>query len=195
LTPQAKGRVERTFQTQQDRLVKALRLKGLSDIESGNKFLASCQEKHNLRFGVPPADTVDGHLAYEGTADELALICAPHEWRVLSKELVLSYKRQRYVIQTGGRPRYAVKGAKVEVAAYPGGRVELWYGQENLPYEILDPAQAVVDPADEKTLNARIDEALKKRRRWSKSRPAQKQPWRRPLKLAARLGAGQLPRP
>ena len=38
-TPQAKGRVERANQTLQDRLVKELRLAGISDIDAANAFL------------------------------------------------------------------------------------------------------------------------------------------------------------
>ena len=38
-TPQAKGRVERLFGTLQDRLVKEMRLKNISDIETANSFL------------------------------------------------------------------------------------------------------------------------------------------------------------
>ena len=38
-SPQAKGRVERMNGVLQDRLVKALRLAGISDLESANRFL------------------------------------------------------------------------------------------------------------------------------------------------------------
>ena len=38
-SPQAKGRVERSFKTHQDRLVKELRLAGISALEAGNNFL------------------------------------------------------------------------------------------------------------------------------------------------------------
>ena len=38
-TPQAKGRVERANQTLQDRLVKEMRLQGISDIETANAWL------------------------------------------------------------------------------------------------------------------------------------------------------------
>lgn len=41
---QAKGRVERANRTQQDRLVKELRLAGISDIDAANAFLPSITE-------------------------------------------------------------------------------------------------------------------------------------------------------
>ncbi len=58
---QAKGRVERMNGTLQDRLVKELRLKGISDIKNGNAYLPEFIEDHNRRFSVVPLSEVDGH--------------------------------------------------------------------------------------------------------------------------------------
>ncbi len=51
-TPQANGRVERANQTLQDRLVQALRLRGLSDLESANADLPAFIADFNPRFAV-----------------------------------------------------------------------------------------------------------------------------------------------
>lgn len=53
---QAKGRVERTWGTLQDRLVTELRLAGTCDRVSANRVLASFLPRYNRRFAVPPAD-------------------------------------------------------------------------------------------------------------------------------------------
>ena len=61
-SPQAKGRVERSFETHQDRLVKELRLAGISDKERANQFLWKVYfPAHNIRFAVPPANSTDAH--------------------------------------------------------------------------------------------------------------------------------------
>ncbi len=61
-SPQAKGRVERGFDTHQDRLVKELRLAGISSMEAGNAFLRNFYiDDHNKRFAVPPARPTDVH--------------------------------------------------------------------------------------------------------------------------------------
>jgi hypothetical protein len=49
-SPQAKGRVERANQTLQDRLVKEMRLQGISDIETANAWLPTFIEAYNNRF-------------------------------------------------------------------------------------------------------------------------------------------------
>lgn len=58
---QAKGRVERANQTLQDRLVKELRLAGISDIDAANGFLPGFIEDYNARFGKPPRIDKDLH--------------------------------------------------------------------------------------------------------------------------------------
>ena len=57
----AKGRIERSFKTDQDRLVKEMRLAGIKNIEEANKFLKSYWPKHNKRFAVKPIKDVDIH--------------------------------------------------------------------------------------------------------------------------------------
>ena len=52
-SPQAKGRIERLFNTLQDRLVKEMRLEGISTIEEANAFLVSYLPRYNRRFAVP----------------------------------------------------------------------------------------------------------------------------------------------
>jgi transposase len=54
-SPQAKGRVERLWQTLQDRLVKALRQAGAATLEQANQLLATYLPKFNQRFKVAPA--------------------------------------------------------------------------------------------------------------------------------------------
>jgi hypothetical protein len=58
-SPQAKGRVERAFGTLQDRLVKELRLAGISTIAAANAWLAGFIITHNGRFGRVPANAKD----------------------------------------------------------------------------------------------------------------------------------------
>ena len=62
-SPQAKGRVERANQTLQDRLVKELRLRNISTIEEGNRYLEEFFCKHNEKFMMNPKKEIDLHQA------------------------------------------------------------------------------------------------------------------------------------
>ena len=193
MTPQAKGRVERLFQTLQDRLVKAMRLAGIDDMAGANAFLPGYLSEHNRRFSVVPIDSESAHQVYPGSALELSRICAHHHRRKLSKELILSFNKQRYILQTGGAPRYALRGKEVTVVSYADGRVEVLHGNELLAVKVFDEPKPAPLPADEKTINARVDDVLKKR--WNeKSRPAPTHPWRR-YPVAPGSWSGQLAGP
>ncbi|MFN4148734.1 MAG: hypothetical protein ACK4E4_04200, partial [Rhodocyclaceae bacterium] len=149
---------------------------------------------HNARFALAPLDPEDAHRPYEGTAIELARICAMHHARTLSKDLVVSFRRQRYIVQTHGAPRYVLRGKKIDVVVYADGRIELVAGEQLLPYKVFDPAQDIPLPVDDKTLNARVDAVLKARHPKEKWRPAPDHPWRR-YPAAPPSGAGPLASP
>jgi len=61
-SPQAKGRIERSFNTLQDRLVKELRLAGIQTMDAANRFLHERYlPAHNASFSRPPASPADAH--------------------------------------------------------------------------------------------------------------------------------------
>lgn len=60
-SPQAKGRVERSFSTFQDRLVKELHRHNISSIKDANAFLEKFLINHNERFSIKPAKSIDLH--------------------------------------------------------------------------------------------------------------------------------------
>lgn len=61
-SPQAKGRVERLFGTLQDRLVKEMRLRGITTRDEANAFLEEYLSVFNRRFRVVPANQTDVHV-------------------------------------------------------------------------------------------------------------------------------------
>lgn len=164
-SPQAKGRVERVFQTLQDRLVKALRLARISTIEAANAWLPGYLAKHNARFVRLAADGTNAHRAYAGQADDLARICAHHYERVLSKTLTCQFKGRLLVILTQrDQPRYALRAQRVKVMEHLGGKLELLWGAEALPFKTFERHQhlSASRVADDKLLNARVDAVLSK---------------------------------
>ncbi len=66
-SPQAKGRVERANETLQDRLVKEMRLLGISNYEQANQYLPAFILDYNRRFAVMPASSLDFHRPLDAT--------------------------------------------------------------------------------------------------------------------------------
>ena len=164
-SPQAKGRVERVFQTLQDRLVKALRLAAISTIEAANAWLPGYLSKHNARFEHPAADSTDAHRAFDDGDQNLARICAHHYARVLSKTLTCRFKGQLLVLITRvEQPRYALRSQTIKIIEHLNGEIEILWGTEVLPFKAFDQHQHLSMPrvADDKLLNARVDDVLVK---------------------------------
>lgn len=84
----AKGRVERSFGTLQDRLVKELRLANIATLEAATAFLPGFLEAHNARFGKPPFDAADAHRPLQ---ENVAIedVFAGKEERTVSNNLTL----------------------------------------------------------------------------------------------------------
>ena len=164
-SPQAKGRVERAFQTLQDRLVKALRLAKISTIEEANAWLPQYVAAHNARFGRVPAHSANAHRAYQGNAQDLARICAHHFERKLSKTLTCQFMGKLLVLITRPeQPRYALRAQTIKVIEHLGGALELLWGCEALPFKTFERHQhlGATRVADDKLLNGRVDAVLVK---------------------------------
>jgi hypothetical protein len=97
-SPQAKGQVERAFGTLQDRLVKELRLAGISSIEAANAWLPGFIASHNARFGREPANPKDLHRKLIA-ADDLDEILAWREQRTVTQNLTLHYDRMMLILE------------------------------------------------------------------------------------------------
>jgi hypothetical protein len=95
-SPEAKGRVERANQTLQDRLVKEMRLLGISDIESANAYLPTYIEDHNSRFAVEAKSSENAYRKDIPTNEEMNLIFSYQDERKISKNLEISYENVIY---------------------------------------------------------------------------------------------------
>lgn len=97
-SPQAKGRVERGFETHQDRLVKELRLRGISTMEAANRYLWNLYiPEHNARFAVEPANASNVHrpLLPDHDLDE---ILSQRTQRTVFQDFTVRFKNQFFQI-------------------------------------------------------------------------------------------------
>jgi hypothetical protein len=79
MTPQAKGRIERLFQTLQDRWVVELRLRGIQTLEEANQVLPELVKEHNEKFAVAPLEPESAFVPLEpGQSLDLILLRCSH---------------------------------------------------------------------------------------------------------------------
>jgi len=177
-TPQAKGRVERANQTLQDRLVKELRLQGISDLDAANAFLPGFIADYNTRFAVEPQSPVDAHREVLHTTGELALILCLQHSRKLSKNLTLQYKNREYQL-TGQGQGYRLRGAQVTVCEAFDGSVTLLCKGRSLTYRLLSEGEPPIPLDDEKSVQATVDRARDAQRNRPAHKPPPDHPWKR----------------
>jgi hypothetical protein len=125
-SPQASGRSERTFGTRQDRLVKELKLAGITDVEAANAFVRETYlPAHNARFAVEPAAARSAFVPIQGV-DLDEILCVEEE-RQVGNDNCVSYRTLKLQIPESPMRLHFVK-ARVKVHVYPDGSHAVFHG-------------------------------------------------------------------
>jgi Winged helix-turn helix len=134
-SPQAKGRIERSNGILQDRLIKEMRLEGISTIEEANIFLPEFLEKHNKRFRKEPTNPENAHRAMR-QKDDLERVFARKDKRKLSKDLTFQHHGILYLIETKtpNRLRYA----SVDVLWMDNQPIQVECNGKQLKYKVFE---------------------------------------------------------
>jgi hypothetical protein len=182
LTPQAKGRVERAFQTLQDRLVKAMRLARVDTMAQANAWLPAFLELHNARFARPPRRPQDAHRAVSASPEQLRWITCEQSQRRLSSSLSCQYRGRMHQVQTQGRAMYHLRGARVTLCDDgPDSPPVMLYKGKPLDYRVFERHDIPQRIADDKTLDSAVEAAIKRQSSPRKPQPST-HPWKRPIK-------------
>ena len=143
-SPQAKGRVERANGTLQDRLVKELRLRGLSTPADADPFLPVFMADYNRRFAQPPRVAHDAHRALHPD-DDLALIFTLQETRRITSQLTVHYKRDLYVLEDSVENR-RLRGATALLSEAEDGTLTIRANGRVLASQLFPKDHARVAP-------------------------------------------------
>jgi len=100
-SPEAKGRVERLFETLQDRLVKEMRIEGINNPQDGNRFLREAFiKKFNSRFSVIPAKAGNVHRALEpGLRECFNRIFSIQSARTINNDYTIQFKSEWFQLE------------------------------------------------------------------------------------------------
>ena len=130
-SPQAKGRVERLWNTAQDRLVKELRLAGAKTIERANKVL---DEKFvpwfNRRCTHKPSSVNDAHRPM-GRGHNLDAILSIQHQRIVANDYTIQLDNQVYQLMPPAWP--GLRKGKVIVEQRADGTMHIRFKQRYLP--------------------------------------------------------------
>lgn len=129
----AKGRVERAHLTLQDRLVKELRLRGISTVAKANAYAPCFTAAYNARFAKPPKRDFDTHWPLRDD-ESLELVLT---WREVTKSLTVQYDRVMYLLEDTPENRKPID-RYIEVWECPDGRIEIRADGRMLPSRQYD---------------------------------------------------------
>ena len=165
-SPQAKGRIERLFKTLQDRLVKEMRLVGITTGEEANVFLEKYLDKFNAKFAVVARVHGDVHRPVDNRIkiDEILSVQTEH---VLRNDRTVVHDRKLYQIKDKTRAQ------RVMVFEYLNGRMAIKYGQARLSFKMIDQ-RPQPEPKSQQ---------LKKVKRFQRYIPPRNSHWRVGFKL------------
>ena len=133
-SPQAKGRVERSNGTHQDRLVKELRLEDVDNLEEANALLENTYlAELNERFAIEPKSEVDLHRPGEEELDLRRIFCFEEE-RLIDNDWTIRWKRRIFQVVKDNKvlPRARTK---VVVQEWLDGTIHIVYRGEELRYK------------------------------------------------------------
>lgn len=160
-SPQAKGRVERSFGTDQDRLVKMLRLEGISDIEAANKYLKEVYiPKHNKKFARPAAREGDMHTKL-GNINLFDVFCI-REQRKVRNDWTIQYNN-RIIQITDNKPAIVKPRDIVTISERLDGSIYITIRGSRL--ESAEVSQRPARTQEPKPI-------------WKPFKPARNHPWR-----------------
>lgn len=133
-SPQAKGRVERSFGTAQDRWVKELRLANARTCEEANAVLEKLLPDHNRRFAKPPRQPNDAHRRL-GPGHRLESILSIQSVRVVSNDYVVRWANRFYQLLAPVYP--GERGGRVVIEERLDTSMAIRFGKRYLKYEEL----------------------------------------------------------
>ena len=168
--PQAKGRVERMFETLQSRLPVELRLAGITDIDAANEFLDSYIDEFNAKFALP-SDSIKSVFETQPSEETINLTLAVLMQRTVDSGHCIQFNKHYYrMLNSCGIQEHYLRGTKVMVIqAFDGS---LFCSVNDKTVYALDEV-----PTHEKT-SKELDSDYKKPRPQKRYIPPMNHPWR-----------------
>ena len=169
-SPQAKGRVERLFGTFQDRVVKEMRLAGVTNIAEGNTFLDGYLPEFNRMFAKEAAQKADFHrpIVNKRALDTILSIKTD---RALRNDFTIAHNKKLYQIKSN------IRAKTVTVEERTDGTMRIIHNDQKLKYQEIIARPERTEKAAEKPRSTRV---------WT---PSETHPWKSPAKAMVKTRA------
>jgi len=167
-SPQAKGRVERLFGTFQDRVVKEMRLAGVTNIAEGNTFLDGYLPEFNRMFAKEAAQKSNFHrpIVNKRALDTILSIKTD---RSLRNDFTIAHNKKLYQIKSN------IRAKKLTVEERTDGTMRIIHNGQQLKYQEIHARPVMTEKTVEKPITRRV---------WT---PSEAHPWKSPAKAMIKV--------
>lgn len=136
-SPQAKGRIERLWETLQSRLPVELNVAGISSLEEANAFLATFISKYNEKFAVEPKDPQSAFRHLEDNVNLEYILCLK-DTRQVDNGSTFSFEGVYYRVIRNNKVMPVIPKSKVIVLKSPKFGLKVEYSGSIYDVEVLD---------------------------------------------------------
>lgn len=145
-SPQAKGRIERLWETLQSRLVTEFRINKITSIEEANKFLPSYISKYNSQFSTESSSKKNVFLKLPKKYDLDELLCVRFE-RTIDNAGVFSINNSKFQVLDKSLP------PKTRIQIYLSQKIGMRVKSNNKTYDV-EPLELISkDKIDKNSLD------------------------------------------
>src|SRR3989339_29619 len=163
-SPQAKGRIERLFNTLQDRLVKEMRLREIKTQEEANQFVEEYLPIFNKKFNVLARGKGNMHMKLPRGTKLSRILCIKNQ-RSLRNDFTVAHNKKLYQVVDN------IKTKNVMVEESVNGSLKLYYKDKSLKYK-----EILTRPSRLKEIKLSDLPIVIPKKKWI---PAPDHPWRR----------------
>ena len=152
-SPQAKGRVERLWETLQSRLPVEFKIASITTIEEANLFLSAYIDQFNQRFAIDPMDSESAYRKLDSLIDVDTILCVK-QTRFLDNGAVFFFYNRQFKVSAPPQDPLLPPKAKVQVLVSPTFGVKVQFKEslfDVLPY--IDGKKSPRQPSLAKSRN------------------------------------------
>lgn len=171
-SPEAKGRIERLFETLQDRLIKEMRLANICTLENANKFLKTYLPEHNTRFSIPAKNPKNLHRPIPEEVD-INWVFAVRDERTILNDFTVQWNNRVFLLENHSM---ILKRKHVVVMENLKGQIRIWFNDRALDFKEITKDTLKHRRKQMQILLASAKQLTKKNRKSYK--PAPDHPWR-----------------
>lgn len=168
-SPQAKGRVEKLWNTLQSRLPVEFKIRGIDTMEDANAFLMTFMRDYNQKFGVVPENPESAFRTLDPGINLDLILCIKVDRKVIDGS-AFSYQGCYYQLVKNNKIANAIPKANLKVLIGPKIGVKAIYA--NVVYD------TIVLKERPKKASLRNQENQLNKQSLTKSKPALDHPWR-----------------